>query len=222
MIKVNGIIVGAGRIGYNLARSMVDKHDITLIDKDKETCNHVNDLLDCYVIHGTGTDTRILEDANISKADFFVAATGNDEVNLLSSVYAKENGVEIIASRLNNIDHVDIFRKLGIHFINPETSAMRFIARSIVRPTAQSLVSIGQGDAEIIELKVKNKNLAFLPIKEIENNTDKFIIVTLYINDEAIIPTPYTELGYDDSIAVLVKREYISEVKKYFTEDSTE
>lgn len=36
MIKLMGIIVGAGRIGYNLARNMAEKHDITLIDKDKE------------------------------------------------------------------------------------------------------------------------------------------------------------------------------------------
>lgn len=217
---MNGIILGAGRIGYNLAKSMVDTHDIILIDKDKDTCNRVNDLLECYVIHGTGTNTRILEEADINKADFFVATTSNDEVNLLSSVYAKENGVEIIVARLNDIDHTEIFRKLGIRFVNPETSAMRYIARNIVRPTAQSLVSIGKGNAEIMELKVKNSDILFMPIKEIENNTNKFIIVTIYINDEAIIPTPDTELGYDDSIAVLVKSEYLEEVRQYFTVDN--
>ena len=59
-----------------------------------------------------------------------------------------------------------------------------------------------------------------MPIQEIENNTNKFIIVTIYINDEAIIPTPDTELGYDDSIAVLVKSEYLEEVRQYFTVDN--
>lgn len=217
-----GIIVGAGRIGYNLAKSMVEKHDITLIDNNKETCQKANDLLDCYVIQGTGTNTKILEESDISKADFFVAATGNDEVNLLSSVYAKEHGVKIIVSRLNNTDHTEIFNKLEIPYINPETSAMRLIARNIVRPTAQSLVTIGQGNAEIIELKVKNKNLAFTPISEIENNTDKFIIVTVYADNETIIPTDDTILGYEDSIAVLVKREYIQEIRNYFTKDNPE
>lgn len=222
MIKLMGIIVGAGRIGYNLARNMVEKHDITLIDKDKEICEKANDLLDCYVIHGIGTNTKILEEAEISKADFFVAATGNDEVNLLSSVYAKEHGVTTIISRLNNTDHAEIFRKLGIPFINPETSAMRLIARHIVRPTAQSLVSVGQGNAEILELHVKNKNLLFIPVSEIENNTDKFIIVTIYTDNETIIPTEDTTLGYDDSVAVLVKTEYVQEVRKLFTENTKE
>ena len=104
-----GIIVGAGRIGYNLALAMSEKHDITLIDKDKAQCEKIANLLDCYIIHGTATNTKLLEEADIDKADFFVAATANDEVNLLSSVYAKDHGVKKVISRLNNVDHRNIF-----------------------------------------------------------------------------------------------------------------
>lgn len=215
-----GVIVGAGRIGFNLAKSMAENHDITIIDKDKSTCQKVDGILDCYVIQGTGTNTKILEEADVSKSDFFVAATGNDEVNLLSSVYAKEHGVKKIVSRLNNTEHEDIFKKLNIRVVNPERSAMRFIARNIVRPTAQSLVSIGEGDAEIIEITVKNNDVFFTPIVEVENNSPKFKIVTVYSGNEVIIPTDNTEIGYDDSIAVLVKREYIDEIREYFTRDS--
>lgn len=99
---------------------------------------------------------------------------------------------------------------------------MRLIARSIVRPTAQSLVSLGQGNAEILELKVKNKDLAFIPISEIENNTDKFIIVMVYTDNETIIPTKETMLGYDDSVAVLVKTEYVNEIQDLFTKNTSE
>lgn len=215
-----GVIVGAGRIGFNLAKSMAENHDITIIDKDKSTCQKVDGILDCYVIQGTGTNTKILEEADVSKSDFFVAATGNDEVNLLSSVYAKEHGVKKIVSRLNNTEHEDIFKKLNIRVVNPERSAMRFIARNIVRPTAQSLVSIGEGDAEIIEITVKNNDVFFTPIVEVENNSPKFKIVTVYNGNEVIIPTDNTEIGYDDSIAVLVKREYIDEIREYFTRNS--
>lgn len=212
-----GIIAGAGRIGFNLAKSMEEEHDVTLIEKDRQRCEEIADLLDCYIIQGTATNTKLLEEADIDKADFFVAATANDEVNLLSSVYAKDHGVEKVVSRLNDKNNEDIFKKLKILSINPEHSAMRYIARNIIRPTAQSLVSIGKGDAEIIELAVKNKDLLFTPIKEIENNTDKFIIITIYSGDEEIIPSEETELGQGDSIIALVKREYIEEVHDLFT-----
>ncbi|AWX33334.1 TrkA family potassium uptake protein [Methanosphaera sp. BMS] len=214
-----GIIVGAGRIGYNLALAMSEKHDITLIDKDKAQCEKIANLLDCYIIHGTATNTKLLEEADIDKADFFVAATANDEVNLLSSVYAKDHGVKKVISRLNNVDHRNIFIKLDIPFINPERSATRYIVRNIIRPTAQRLVSVGKGDAEILEIKVRNKDILFTPIKEIENNTDKFIIITIYSGNEEIIPTNETELGYDDRIVVLVKRDYIKEVRHFFTKN---
>ena len=212
-----GVIVGAGRIGYNLAKRMVDDHDITVIEKDKESWQKIDDELDCYAIKGSGTNTKILEEADVSKSDFFVATTGNDEVNLLSSVYAKESGVKTIVSRLNNMEHDEIFKKLNIRVVNPENSAMRHIARNIVRPTAQRLVTLGKGDAEILELSVKNNDLLFTPISEIENNTEKFKIVTLYSGNEVILPTENTEIDETDSIAVLVKREYIEEIREYFT-----
>ena len=216
-----GIIVGAGRIGYNLAKNMSINHDITIIDKDKEICEKILDQLDCYVLQGSATNTKVLEEADVGGADFFVTTTANDEVNLLSSVYAKDTGVEKIVARLNNIDHTDIFRKLEIPFINSEISVMKYIARNIVRPTAQSLVSVGKGDAEIIELVVKNNDILFTPIKELQRNNSKFIIISIHMNDEdVIIPTSETELGYNDSITVLVKKEYVQEVSEYFTSNS--
>ena len=155
----------------------------------------------------------------MSKSDFFVATTGNDEVNLLSSVYAKDHGVDRIVSRLNNLDHEYIFTDLDIRVVNPERSAMRFIARTIIRPTAQKLVSLGKGNADIIELKVKNNDILYTPISEIEDNSDKFKIVTVYTEDDMIIPTEDTELGYGDSIAVLVKTQYINEIQEFFTKE---
>ncbi|MBR0471968.1 MAG: TrkA family potassium uptake protein [Methanosphaera sp.] len=214
-----GVIVGAGRIGFNLAKSMAEDHDITIIEKDKTACQKLDEI-DCYIIQGSGTNTIILEEADVPKSDFFVAATGNDEVNLLSSVYAKEHGVKIIVARVNNMQHNEIFKKLNIRTVNTEQSAMRYIARTIIRPRTQRLVNLGKGNAEIIELEVKNSNLIYTPIHEIENNSNKFKIVTVYSGKEVIIPTENTEIGYDDSIAVLVKQEYIDEIHDYFTKET--
>lgn len=219
---MNGIIVGAGRIGYNLATKLQTDHDITIIDKDIDAYDRASEQLNCYVVHGNGTNTSILEKEDIDKVDFFVAATGNDEVNLLCSVFAKEHDVTTIVSKLNNPDHASIFKKLGISVINPERSIVRYIARMIVRPTAQSLVTIGKGDGEILEVKVKNRSIAGKTIKQIENNTDKFIIISKYIENDIIIPNNETILNYDDSVVVLIKRGHLLEIRDYFTEDGFE
>ncbi len=220
---MNGIILGAGRIGFNLAKMLVKDHDLTVVDQNNEKCNYIDDLLECYVIRGDGTDIKTLEDAQISQADFFVATTGNDEVNLLSSVYAKENDVEIIASKLNSPEHAAIFDTLGIRYANAKTSAMKYIIRNIVRPSAQTLITVGKGNAEIIEVKMKNNNIACQTVSEIEHNTDKFIIITIYDDDEeeeAIIPNADTEINFDDSVVILVKSRYVEEVRQLFTKNT--
>ena len=96
---------------------------------------------------------------------------------------------------------------------------MRFIARTIIRPSAQTLVTIGKGDAEIIEVMVKNTKLIHTPISKIENNTDKYKIITIYTEEDMLIPTNETELNYNDSIAILVKNDYVNEVRDYFTKE---
>ena len=219
--KINGIIVGAGRVGYNLAKKMQTEHDITVIEKDHDRFVRASEDLSCYVVHGSAANTSTLEKANIQSADFFVAVTGNDEVNLLSSVYAKEHGVSIISSKLNNPDHSSIFEKLGIGFINPERSVVRFITRMIIRPSAQSLVTLGKGGAEILEFTVQNEELDGKKISEIENDSPYFKIVSKFVNDEddAIIPNPETIIEVDDSVSVIVKNEYQKQVQHLCTNE---
>ncbi len=216
---MNGIIVGAGRIGYNLAQVMSEKHDIIIIDNNRERCKMLRDKLDCYVIEGTGTNTKILEEANISSTDFFVSVTANDEVNLLSTVYARDHGVNTIIARVNNPEHNMIFKKLNIPVINPEISAMQFILRNIIRPSAQNLVTIGEGTAEILELTVRNKELVGKLVNDI-SPTEDYIIITIYGEEEVIIPNNDTKIRYEDNIAILTKNNCIDKVKELFTKRS--
>ncbi|GAB6055321.1 hypothetical protein JCM15415_06370 [Methanobacterium movens] len=71
-----GVIIGAGGLGLNLAKLLTaDGHDVTLIEKDKTTCENAALEVDSLVICGDGTDPHTLEEANIKTADVFIAAT---------------------------------------------------------------------------------------------------------------------------------------------------
>ena len=77
------VIMGGGRVGLNLASSLVaGGHDVTLIENDSNLCANAASGLDALVICGNGTDIKTLEEANVGDADVFVAATGHDEANL--------------------------------------------------------------------------------------------------------------------------------------------
>jgi trk system potassium uptake protein TrkA len=85
------IIAGAGKVGYFLSKRLVAaKHNISIIDKDKEICNEMAKELDILAINGDACDPNILEEAGIERADVLAAVTGDDEDNLIICQLAKE------------------------------------------------------------------------------------------------------------------------------------
>ena len=172
------VIMGAGRVGLNLASNLVSRgHDVTLIENDDSLCGNAAAELDALVICGNGTDTKTLEEANVSEADVYVAATGNDEANLLSCILVKQYNIPKIIARLSNPDHEEAFKKVGIDdVISPELTAAGYLEKLITRPKVADLIVIGKGDAEILDLTVKNTKVIGKKISEI-NPTDDYIIV---------------------------------------------
>ncbi len=212
------VIMGAGRVGLNLASNLVSRgHDVTLIENDDSLCGNAAAELDALVICGNGTDTKTLEEANVSEADVFVAATGNDEANLLSCILVKQYDIPKIIARLSNPDHEEAFRKVGIDdVISPELTAAGYLEKLITRPKVADLIVIGKGDAEILDLTVKNNKVIGKRINEI-NPTDDYIIVALYKNGEITIPKADMVLNEGDKVSILVKTRAVKDVVKTFT-----
>ncbi len=212
------VIMGAGRVGLNLASNLVSRgHDVTLIENDDSLCGNAAAELDALVICGNGTDTKTLEEANVSEANVFVAATGNDEANLLSCILVKQYNIPKIIARLSNPDHEEAFKKVGIDdVISPELTAAGYLEKLITRPKVADLIVIGKGDAEILDLTVKNGKVIGKKISEI-NPTDDYIIVALYKNGEITIPKADMVLNEGDKVSILVKNRAVKDVVKTFT-----
>ena len=82
--------------------------------RDIQRLSLIHIYLDALVICGNGTDVKTLEEANISDADVFVAATGCDEANLLSCILVKEYDVPKIIARPVSYTHLDVYKRQGI------------------------------------------------------------------------------------------------------------
>ena len=123
------VIMGSGVFGFNLASLLIsDGHDVTIIESKELKCDIVANKLDAIVIHGDGTDTEILEEAEIKEADVFVAATENDEYNLLACILVRSFKVPKIISQVSNPNHQEAFKEVGIDIlINPELTAANYI-----------------------------------------------------------------------------------------------
>jgi len=212
------IVMGAGRVGLNLSTFLIaDGHDVILIDNNDDLCSEAANELDALVICGNGTDTKILKEANVKDADIFVAATGNDEINLFACILVKKFNIAKIYARVSDPSHEEVFKTVGIDsVVSPELTAASYLEKLINRPKIADLVVIGKGNAELLDISVTNKKMFGVRINDISPTKD-FIISALHENDDIIIPDNTTTLNEGSKISILVKRHAIRQVEDMFT-----
>lgn len=211
------VIMGAGRVGLSLANLLIeDGYDITVIDNNEELCRNAAAELDALVICGNGANSKLLEEVNIGEADFFVATTGNDEANLLSCIIVKKYNVPNIIARVSNPDNEEAFMEVGIdNVISPERTASGFLEKLITRPNVADLITLGEGNAEILDMTVTNDKVIGKKISEISPTKD-YIIIATYPNGDLMIPQNDTVLSRGEKISILVKQGAFKKVGKKF------
>ena len=151
------LIVGAGKVGWNLARELIDRgNEVTIVESDPQRYATVEEELEHSIQYGDGTELWVLERAGIERADLVIAVTGDDEDNILISQVAREKyGVERIVARCNNPRNLQHFELLGI---KPAVSAtdliLRLIEHEVPKYGLVHLLDLPQERLEIIELEV--------------------------------------------------------------------
>lgn len=145
------IIIGGGRTGHLLAERLVKRdHETVIVEEDEQRAHEIAAELDSLVIHGSGSDMDVLEDAGAEKADALVAVAGSDEVNFMACKLAKELGIPRVVTRVNDDKHAYMFEDLGadaaISFIN---AAVTLYERAVTGPGMYGLLTLGGGEAEV-------------------------------------------------------------------------
>lgn len=103
---MRAVIIGAGKIGYNIAETLSQEgHDVFVIEKDEERQQVVEENLDVQALLGNGADSRLLESIEIEKADLLIAVTENDELNMLSCMLAGQYGVKKTVARVRKPEY---------------------------------------------------------------------------------------------------------------------
>jgi trk system potassium uptake protein TrkA len=211
------VIVGTGRIGYHLARTLIEEgHELIVVDKDGDVCQEVAAELECTTVRGDATKPRTLEEANVREADNVIALTGSDETNLVVCLMAKQMGARYVAARLGSLHYdEETLKKLGLDLvIYPEAAAAGYISELVTKPDVLDLAFIARGHAEIVELEVtEGSKIIDQKIEDIENPQGTAIIAFVQDN-KIVIPDPKTKIKNGDRVLVLATTEKIQQVMK--------
>jgi trk system potassium uptake protein TrkA len=156
------IIVGAGVVGLQIAKQLIDeKKDVVLIERDAERARVAANRLDCMVINKPGNSLEALREAGADSADFFIAVTDSDEVNLISCVLVGgEKSGPFKVARVRNIDYSSMPVAdegfLGINFVvNPEVVAAETIIRTIEHGANSDIMFFEHSGAQMRHLTVE-------------------------------------------------------------------
>jgi len=110
------IIVGAGKVGVNLATLLLaQNHEVLLIEKDRTKIPELRNLFGESVMEGAGSRVQTLKEGGANRADVVVAVTEKDEDNLVICQLAKTIfHCRRTIARVNDPRHEDVFVKLGV------------------------------------------------------------------------------------------------------------
>jgi NhaP-type Na+/H+ or K+/H+ antiporter len=213
VIPMRVIIVGGGTVGRALGERLEDRgENVVLIEKDVEMVERTRNE-GFTVHHGDGTDTDELRSAGAENARIVVAATGDDDANLLVSQLADSKfDVDTIIARANNPDNVDAFEDLGVRTVSSSLATAWGIDNIIERPAlANWMTEIGRS-GDVQEVEVTSEDLVGKTIDELDAELPNGCIIALVgRDDENQVPSGDFTLQQGDHLTFLGRKEAVRE-----------
>ncbi len=201
-------IVGAGKIGHQTAERLLSHIrglDLRIVDEDRAKCEKfAEELPDALILCGNGADAEFLKSEGIEAADGYVAATEQDETNLMLAVLAKTLGVSKSIAVVRNPNYLPMAGVIPVDaIVNRNQTLADVITRSVRYPGASKVMTIVEEiSAEAIETVVaEGSAVAGKELMQLKMPQGT-LIGLLERGDEMLIPTGRTELRGGDKIVI--------------------
>lgn len=220
------IILGAGQVGASLAKSLIDdQHDVTMVDRDEDRLNELQERIDLRTVCGSCSYPNILRAAGAQEADMLIALTNSDEANMIAcqvaySLFHVPKKIARIRSphylvreELFDPDHVPIDV-----FISPEQIVTRYISQLIAYPGALQVLDFSKGAAKLVVAKPSENTAALgLSLAEFYQalSATPLKVVAIYRQEESVLLSDETKISPGDEIFFITANKHVAGVMKY-------
>ena len=222
-------LVGGGKISMYLAKLLsATGIRLKIVERSEERCRLISERFPkATVICGDGTDSELLDSENLTSSDAFVALTDRDEDNLIISLYAMQKGLPKVVTKCNRQNYAGIVRSLGLDsVISPKfITASHILHRVRGMENSQgsvmnSLHRIADGAAEAMEFTVgpATRHLG-TPLKDLRLRPGVLLAVIVR-GSEIIIPEGSSFLQEEDSVIIIARGSWITDLNDIYDDDS--
>ncbi|WP_458208301.1 cation:proton antiporter domain-containing protein [Haladaptatus sp. NG-SE-30] len=211
VIPMRVLVIGGGKVGRALAERLEDRgENVVLIEQDETMVETARD--GGFTVHrGDGTDTDVLRSAGAGNAKIVVAATGDDDVNLLVAQLADSKfDVNTIIARANNPDNVDAFEDLGVRTISSSLATAWAIDNVIERPALSNWMTELGRSGDVQEIEVTAPDLVGRTIAELDSELPNGVLIALVGRDgNTQVPSEGFTLQKGDHVTFLGRKEAV-------------
>lgn len=208
------MLMGGSRIAVYLARMLLDVGvDVTVVERDRERCDRLLDLIPkAHIVFGDATRSDVLLEDGLGSADAFVALTGEDGDNIITSMYARDRGVAKIVAKVNRGHFSDILESSGLDsIVTPKDLVAQQLARYVramsnsLDSSMETLYRLADGQIEALEFKIGSGSaLVGVPLKELKLKPN-ILISALIRGTHSIIPDGNTAIQPGDHAVIVAK-----------------
>ena len=215
----NVMILGGGRVGKKVAEDLSsDSISVKLVEINKERAEELaEELAECLVIYGDGTNSELLDEEHLDQMDAFIAVTGDSETNIMSSLIAKAKGINKTIALVDNLDYYKLTQISGIDtLINKKLLAADAISKHVHKAEVVAISQLDNMDAELLEFVVKeNSKVCNKTIKDLDFPRCAIIAGVIRDGKGYIVLGDFKVLS-DDRIVVCCLNDSIQKVEKLF------
>lgn len=196
------VIVGATSIAVATADALISrKHDVIIVEDDKERIDALKDDLDCGFINGNGTKPAILRETQPSKGDLLLCLTNNDQANILASLVGRSLGFERIVTKIEDAELEHICRELGLSdIIIPDRNTAQTLVDMVTGQLAEDFAAFFKGDVRLFSfVRGENdpKTVADLSLPEQTRP------IMIYRDEDLILPDADTAFEKGDEVVLV-------------------
>ena len=196
------LIVGGGKIGSYLAQELADAgHAVTVTEVEPEVARELSETLSVLVLEGDGTGVSVLKAAEGGRADWLLAVTGLDEVNLVACEIGMTLGTKRVLARLNDPRNRSTFDALDIPVVAVTDLIVQLISREIDFLELERIALLGRGGVSLIEVEV-HPDANERQVHDIELPEQTVLVGVLRSGDgtKLVVPTGDTIIGPGDRV----------------------